>query len=672
VVAGVLSLNDFVARPMHSPLQSAKRNAEGKLERVKGNTTSGDGNGNFYYYLAPGDVQAIYVASSLISSGIDGTGVSIAVIGRSDIELADVQTFRSLFNLSQNDPNFIVSGPDPGLSYGGDQVESSLDVEWAGAVASQVKVNFVVAASTDTTDGISLAASYAVDNVVSPIISLSYGQCEMDLGPSGNQFWNAVWQQAAAEGISAFVSSGDSGAASCDGDMQTFGPAVYGDTVSGLASTPYNVAVGGTQFAEGSLAGAYWNSNNTTGFTSALGYIPEAAWNESCDPTLPTDYGNCPYGMSNYSIAGTGGGASNCSQGTVDSTGNVTCTGGYTKPAWQVAPGVPSDAVRDLPDVSLNASPEDDPYIVCVEASCQYTTSGGSTSVTSVSLVGGTSASTPTMASIMALVEQKNGQYLGQPNYTLYKLAATQIASNCNSSNRTDPTQSSSCVFNDITSGNNSAPGLNGYGTATPDFTTTAGFDLATGLGSVNAANLVANWNNVSYAAATTKLTTSATTAKHGQPLQVGVTVAAASGSSGVPTGDIAISTDSHGTEGQYTLATGAWSGGISDLPGGAYNLTARYAGDATFNSSSSNSVAITITPEGSKPTLEVDMLDPTGTSLIPFAGSHYMGTAVYFKVAVAGASGQGIPTGSFNILDGTTVVANGTLNRITIFRRIL
>ena len=665
VVAGVLSLNDFFSKPQHTALQTITRNSHGKLVRTKGNTTATDGFGDIYYYVSPGDARTIYGASSLVADGVDGSGVSIAVIGRSDIELSDVQTFRTLFNLPSNDPNFIVSGPDPGLSMSNDQVESSLDVEWAGAVAPMATVNFVAAANTDTTDGVALAAIYAVENVVSPIITVSYGNCEQFLGPSGNLFWSEVWEQAAAEGISAFVASGDSGAAACDGNAQTSGPAVYGDTVNGLASTPYDVAVGGTQFNEGVLGGEYWNSNNNSDLSSAFGYIPEAAWNESCDPTLPSDFGNCSYDQTNYNIEGGGGGRSNCSQATVDSNGNVTsCTGGYAKPAWQAAPGVPSDGVRDLPDIAFDASGADDPYIVCVEASCQYTVSNGVTTLTTAGIVGGTSAAAPLMASIMALVEEKNGQYLGQPNYTFYKLAAAQTAASCNSSNRTDPSQTSTCVFNDITTGNNSAPGLPGYGTATPDFTTTTGYDLATGLGSINVGNLVANWSSVSYAASATQLIATTTSAKHGQPLPLTVKVTAASGATGTPSGDIAISTDKYGAEGQYTLSAGAWSGSISDLPGGTYNLTARYAGDTTFGSSTSSSIALTITPESSIPTLAVDMADSQG-NLVPFAGSPILGTIAYFKVAAAGASGEGTPTGTVNVLDGTTIVATGTLNSI-------
>jgi len=661
VVAGVLSLNNFFSKPLHTSFEIAKRNAQGKLARVKPMLTAGDGSGDFYYYLAPGDAQTIYGANPVIANGIDGTGVSIGIIGRNDIELSDVQTFRSLFGLPQNDPNFIVNGPDPGFVSLNDQVESSLDVEWAASVAPKATVNFVVAASTDTTDGNSLAAVYAVENNVAPILSLSYGACEADLGPAGNLFWNAVWEQAAAEGISVFVATGDSGAAQCDGDVGNSGPAVDGDTVNGLASTPYNVAVGGTQFAEGALAGQYWNTNNNANFESALGYIPEAVWNDSCDPTLPSLYGNCPYGESNYNIEGGGGGKSNCSQGTVDPSGNVTCTGGYPKPTWQTGPGVPADGVRDVPDVALNASPEDDPYILCALASCQFTGSGSSTTISTVGLVGGTSASTPTMASIMALIEQKNGQYLGLPNPTFYKLAAAQTTASCDSSAETDPTQTNACVFHDITSGNNGAPGLPGYGTTTPDFTAGAGYDLASGLGSVNVANIVANWNSVTYAPSTTQLSATATTATHGQAIPITVTVSGAGAAK--PTGDIAISAAQYGTEGQYTLgSSGTWTGNISDLPGGTYNLTARYAGDDVYASSTSTGVSLTISPENSVPALSVTVPNQQG-QLVSVSGSQILGTPLYFKISAAGVSGNGIPTGAFNVLDGTTVVASGTLN---------
>lgn len=666
VVHGVLSLNDFFSKPQHVIAGLAKRDSSGKFARVSAAAstsastpyvTATDGNGDYDYYLGPGDIKTIYGGGSLPAS-VTGTGVAISVIGRSNIQISDIQSYQQIFGLPSNDPNIIISGPDPGTEDLNDLAESSLDLEMSGAIAPNATLNFVIAGSTDTTDGIDLAAAYAVDNVISPIITVSYGECEQDLTPSGNAFINALWEQAAAEGISVFVSTGDAGAATCDSGNS--GPVTDGPSVNGLASTPYNVAVGGTQFAESPAYNTYWNSNNSVNLESALGYIPEGVWNDSCDPTLPSSTYNCNYSQSYNNVEGGGGGASSCAFGTVDGSGNVTCTGGYAKPAWQTGTGVPADTVRDIPDVALNASPEDDPYVACIAASCEYTISGTQVSVSQFSLAGGTSASAPLMAGIMALVEQQNGTYLGLPNYNLYALA-NQDGTSCSSSERTDPTQSASCIFNDVTVGNNSVPGLPGWGTATPDYTTTAGYDLATGWGSVNIANLVNNWKNGSVSSVTTtSLTATSTTSQHGQRIPLSVKVVS---TTGTPTGDVELMTDKYGAAGTYTLTSGTWSGNVSNLPGGTYNLTAHYGGDGRYSTSTSSTTSITITPESSTVSMQVEALDFVSDTLAPVSGSNQYGTDIYFKGTVAGTSGQGTPTGTVTILeDGSTTLATATL----------
>jgi len=666
LVHGVMSLNDFTSKPEHVIAGLAKRDSSGKLTRVSTSApistatpyvTATDGNGDYAYYLGPADLKTIYGGNALPAS-VTGAGVAISIIGRSNIQLSDIQGYKQIFGLPSNDPNIIISGPDPGTESYGDLGESSLDLEIAGAIAPGATLNFVIASSTDTTDGIDLAAAYAVENVVSPIITVSYGSCEQDLTPSGNAFINSLWEQAAAEGISVFVATGDAGAATCDAGNS--GPVTDGPSVNGLASTPYNVAVGGTQFAESPAYNAYWNSNNTATLESAIGYIPEGVWNDSCDPTLPSGTYNCNYSQSYNNIEGGGGGASSCAFGTVNSSGDVNCTSGYPKPAWQKGTGVPADNVRDIPDVALNASPEDDPYVACILASCEYTISGSQVSISQVSLAGGTSASTPLMAGIMALVEQQNGTFLGLPNYNLYALA-NQAATSCSSSGRTDPTQSASCIFNDVTAGNNGVPGLPGWGTATPDYTATAGYDLASGWGSVNIANLVNDWKNGDASSVTTTtLTAASTTAAHGQPISVNVKVAS---TAGTPTGDIALMTDKYGAAGTYTLTSGAWSGNVSNLPGGTYNLTAHYAGDSTFSFSTSSTTSITITPESSTAALNVETLNFFTGTLAAVSGPNQYGTDIYFKGTVAGTSGQGTPTGTVTILaDGATTLATTTL----------
>ena len=679
VVSGVLSLHNFEKRPTHTPPSMMKRNESGHMQKagldqrgmnrgVNPDFTFTDPNsGTTSYLVAPGDFHKIYNVQPLLQSGIDGTGVSIAIVGRADIFLTDVQVFRFLFGLPENDPNFIVSGPDPGFGSPGDGFESALDVEWAGAVAPKATISLVEAASTETTDGVDLSAAYIVDNVVAPILSESYGACEMLLGTAENQFINALWEQAAAEGITVLISSGDSGAAECDGDLQHAGieppgPAQYGYTVNGLASTPYDLAVGGTQFDESiTQVGNYWSANNGTDFSSAFGYIPEQVWNESCDPTLPAMGTNCVYGQQNYNFEGGGGGPSSCSVSTANPDGTVTCVSGYSKPAWQTGTGVPNDHARDIPDVALNASPNDEGYVVCYISACEYIVQNGQVTITQTDVVGGTSVSTPAMAGVMALVEQQNGAFQGQANYTLYKLAAQEDLNACNSSNLTNPEQPNSCMFYDITLGNNSDPGLPGYGTPQAQWAAGTGYDLATGLGSVNAANLVANWAQATFQPSSTALTANSSSFKHGTPLTVNVAVTDANGN-GTPSGDFSLSTDKYGAVGEFSLTNGSYSGSVSNLPGGSYNLSAHYAGDATFSGSSSNPVPFTVTPEGSTISFFLEVLDQSG-NLVPLVGPLTYSQNLYVNTTVTGASGQGTPTGTVNVMDGSAVIATFPLN---------
>ena len=190
------------------------------------------------------------------SPSIDGTGQKIAVVARSNIDTDDVSDFQNLFALPLNPPQIIVNGTDPGI-VSDDKEESELDVQWAGAVAKGATILLVVSKSTPSTDGIDLSAAYIVDNNLAPVLSMSYGDCEADMGAQGNTFYNSLWQQAAAQGMSVFVSATDSGSAGCDDPSST--NATHGFAVSGLASTPYNVAVGGTQFNENGDS-TYWNS----------------------------------------------------------------------------------------------------------------------------------------------------------------------------------------------------------------------------------------------------------------------------------------------------------------------------------------------------------------------------------------------------------------------------
>ncbi len=656
-VAGVVTLHNFPRRsnltvheaPLGPP---AGQNVLPRFTFTSQQTT--------YYGLGPTDFATIYNVLPLWSAGIDGTGQTIAIVGETNIHVTDIENFRTLFGLPAKDPQIILNGPDPGI--GGDETEAILDVSWSGAVAKNATIDLVVSASTESTLGVDLSALYIVDNNVAPIMSESYGICEATIGNAGNSFYNALWQQAAAQGITVLVSAGDGGSAGCD-DFDTEGAASDGLAVSGFASTPYNVAVGGTDFDQTALtAPTYWSAtNNATSGASAISYIPETTWNDSC---AGMGIDQCVGSSQFFNIVGGSGGPSNCA---TQSSGG-TCMAGYSKPSWQSGTGVPMDGVRDLPDVSLFASNgfNNSFYILC-EADAGFFGSQETCSLTNFTFVGvgGTSASAPAFAGIMALVNQKLAMSggantrLGNANYILYKLAA-QTGASCNSSSVA--LTGNSCIFYDITKGNNSVPcnpatpncgaappGGDNFGVLVdpnnpnnPAWLTTPGYDLATGLGSVNAANLVSAWSSVTFASSTTTLTNlTPTSIAHGQPVNVSVKVTPQSGT-GTPTGAVALMATPAGQDvgvESFPLSNGIASGTTTLLPGGTYNVTAHYAGDATYGASDSAAVSVTVGKESSTTKMTMEAYDPNSrtfyqTNTIPY------GTIFFLRSDVSDAAG--------------------------------
>ncbi len=495
VVAGVVSLHNFPRKSMLHRAGTFTRTADGRI--IPQFTTSGGS-----YVVGPADFAKIYD----IPSSLNGTNSKIAIIGSSNINIQDVRDFRTLFGLSTNDPHIVLNGPDPGIV--GEEEEADLDVEWAGAVAPNAQVDFIVSEDTLTTFGTDLSTFYVIDNNSDDIMSLSFSECEANLTAAGNAFFNGLWEQAAAQGITVTVAAGDPGSAGCD-DFNTATMAIGGLAVNGIASTPFNIAVGGTDFDDVGTQTSFWSSTNASGTReSALGYIPETTWNDSCAATATSANLNTVCATANNIVAGSGGPSAL-----------------YAKPSWQTGTGVPADSHRDTPDVSLFASdgPQSKSFYVVCEADGPGITPAQSCKGSPFQFLGlgGTSASTPSFAGILALIEQSERTRVsgstgrqGNANFVLYKIAQT-ASNSCNSSNRTDPTQPppAGCVFNDVTKGNNSVPcaggslncssttsGTNGVlfttigTTKTPAFTTTTGYDLATGLGSVNVANLAAAW----------------------------------------------------------------------------------------------------------------------------------------------------------------------------------
>jgi subtilase family serine protease len=621
VVAGIKTLHNFQKKPPIHLKGKATRLTNSNLWQPDFTFSGPSGT---QHYLAPGDFATIYNTSPLYQSGIDGTGQSLAIVARSNINLSDVQIFRIAFSLPVNDPQIILDGPDPGNLGGSEEGEADLDVEWSGAIAPNATIKFVVSASTNTTDGVDLSAQYIVDNNLATVLSVSFGECEQSLGAAENTFYNNLWEQAAAEGITAVVSSGDNGPAGCDLDTQTT-PASQGLAVSGLASTPFNIAVGGTQFNENGQDSTYWSATNNPNQSSALGYIPENVWNESCaDPNV------C--GLA--SLFASSGGASTL----------------YSKPTWQAGLGVPNDGKRDLPDVSLDAAAGHDAYLLCQDGICTTNAQG---QLVNAELVGGTSAAAPTFAAIMTLIAQKTNSRQGQANFVLYPLAASQNGANCNSS----AGPQLGCTFNDITVGNDNVPGQTG-------FSATVGYDQATGLGSVNAANLAANWQNITFKSTVTTLHLSSANLTHGQPVTATATVAPSAGS-GKPTGDVALLAGGQQSVNLGSLSSGTISGAIETLPGGSYSVTANYGGDGTYGPSTSTGVPITINPEPSNTAFTAF---PSGQSGNPSTSvNSTYGAFLDLDVSVAGASKQGTPTGTLTFSDtfngSTATLLNTTLN---------
>jgi len=668
VVVGVKSLHNFRAKPTSHYTGLYRRDkGTGTTTQISGPNFTFDGGSEFA--LGPADFATIYNVTPLWTAGIDGTGESIAIIQESNINVSDVHNFRALFGLPVNDPEIVLDGPDPGIDPD-IEPEAVIDVTWSGAVAKGAKIKMIVSSSTNTTEGIALSAQYLADHNIASISSMSFGQCELHLGTAGNHFWNAVWEQAAAEGISAFVSAGDGGSAGCD-NFDTALVARDGLAVSGDASTPFDIAVGGTDFAGDFFnPAAFWSpTNDPTTQGSALSYIPELPWNDSCAnslfafigfPTDPIATCNNASAAGFLNIVGGSGGASSC----VSSDGShiASCSGGYAKPSWQTGVGVPADGVRDIPDVSLFASNGflGSFYIICEADLTPTGMCDLNPPYEDFAGFGGTSVSSPAFAGIQALVDQKTHARQGNANFVYYKLAAGQNPANCNVNGNAILTTlpAASCIFNDITADTNAVPcaaGSPNCGTeggpigVLTGYNSGVGYDLTTGLGSVNAANLVNNWKSVTFTPTVTLLRVSPEIIFHGQGVNVDVAVIA---KGGAPSGEIALKTNLQDPAGDLTLgANGTIKTVTHLLPGGISFVTADYFGDGTFAHSDSNPAPIIVLAEPSSTKISFFSLNAQQTETVPFSGGGY-GSIVFLRADVAGRSGFGTATGNVILTD--------------------
>ncbi len=676
VVAGIDSLNNFPRKSLIRNLGTFRKvKATGKVTPlVSLPTTCPDGSDNCdFFAVGPADFATIYNVAPLYTNSIDGTNQTIAVVGETNIDPQDVRNFRNLFGLPANATNIILNGPDPGITSVGEETEADLDVEWTGAVAKGATIDFVVSETTEATAGIDLSALYIIDNNLAPVMSESYGECEAGLGTAGNQFHSQLWEQAAAEGITVLMAAGDSGSAVCDSGNTGEIAAQFGLAVSGYASTPFDVAVGGTSFNfDSTNVASYWARTNTPNtFSSALSYIPETTWNDSCSAsgsligcTPPPSVDSLISGA--YLFAGSGGPSSCINPTFTNGYPGFTCSGGYAKPSWQTGTGVPHDNARDVPDVSLMAGGTT-AYVVCQsDATVMNGGSPDSCDLNSPYIdfesATGTSASAQVFAGIMSLVVQAHGRQ-GNANYVLYPMAA-QSGATCDSN--AAAVTNSSCIFYDTTVGNNSvicaggslncsASGGGNFGILVsgnplaPAYAATTGYDLATGLGTVNASNLVTHWaSNFTPPAVTLQLSTNPATTPialaHGQPVNFSIGVTAGSGT---PSGDVSLfaqagsGANNMTAIGPFTLSGGNVSGSTVMLPGGSYNVTAHYEGNgAVAAGDSSPGVPVTV---GKETSVTVLHLVTTGAAGIPSYSATTLpyGSPYVLRMDITNSSGQ-------------------------------
>jgi hypothetical protein len=526
IVAGVAIASPIAEAQSHlSPMKTTVQEAfpAGKNKAAAPQLTMPIG-GSLYTFVTPHDLAHVYNADTLWPQGITGVGQTIAVVARDDVRDDDWISFRSVFGLPQAALQRVHPGGCQAPTLAGktadDTSEPTLDVEWAGAAAPGATIQLASCANVNDTngnlafDGLVVSIRNLVDSASPPnIISFSYATCEQDIIGSNASDINEVWTQAAAEGIAVIVGTGDVGGATCAVTNQW---ATRGRSVNGFAASPHVVAVGGTEFSDEykNVVSQYWDvavgGTPDNGYQSALSYIPEMAWNASCmNPQYYESYASsfstrekfCYSGFSSGVAYAGGGGPSQL----------------VSRPVWQAGVlGLPAGAGRVIPDVALFAADATfwrHGLVVCltdpseINPGCEYNLRWG----------GGTSFATPAYAGIQALINQRIRGRQGTPAYSLYQVARLQYngagvgygsATTCNAELGTS--SASGCVFHDVTLGETTLPCFVGTpdcfagqasnqlgrlatdASGAPAYPTTAGWDYATGLGSVNVANLVA------------------------------------------------------------------------------------------------------------------------------------------------------------------------------------
>jgi len=468
-IVAVGGLETIHERPLHQQGPGgtgSERTGQPDLTSCSGSTCN--------HYITPADFATIYDLNPVYGQGITGAGQTIAIIGRANVNLLDVENYQARLGMAVKDPVTVIppNGVDPGppvtsppsdttTTVVKDQGEATLDVTRASGTAPGATILLVISASSATTSGLTIASEYVVDSTpaAAQVMSISFSSCDLNATSAYVSLWDSIFSQAAAEGVTVIVSSGDAGAATCDKAF-TVPPASQAASPNAICASSYATCVGGTEFADAGNPGLYWSSSNGTGRVSALGYIPEGAWNEPVN------------GSGAFQVAATGGGVSSH----------------IATPSWQAGLGLQG---RGTPDVAFSAAGHDS-YFMCSSigtGNCVL----DSSSTFHFSGFSGTSAAAPSMAGIAALLNQKMGSAQGNLNPRLYALA--QSPSNGVFHDVTVATSGvASCDVTVPSMCNNSTPGASALTGGLPGYLVGPGYDLATGLGSIDVANLLARW----------------------------------------------------------------------------------------------------------------------------------------------------------------------------------
>ena len=625
VIESVGNLNDIKPR---AHVLSSRAAAVNRPQFTKGTSKA--------VFFAPPDVVTQYDVSKVYNAGYTGTGQTIAIVGQSAIELSDIEAFQHAAGLTVKDPTLVLM-PGTGTStpYQGDESESDLDLEWSGAIAKGAEIKFVYTGNNPNY-GVFDAITYAVDNQLANIISISYGSCETELGGFSLE---AAFQQAATQGQTLMSASGDDGSTDCFGYNNLTTAQQEALTVDYPASSPYVTGVGGTMVSGSNAAyltsgSAYWEAatGSSDVISTLLQYVPEVIWNEDSP------------GCGQSDCLGSGG-------------GGVSAL--WTKPSYQTGvTGIPSGTNRFVPDVSLQASSGTPGYLFCTSDS-SFWQSGQASSCTAgfrdsasndLTVAGGTSFAAPIFSGMVALINQQQGysQGQGQINPTLYKLASK-------------PTTYST-AFHDITSGDNNCRAGAGYCSGVIGYSATVGYDEASGLGSVDLFNLANAWPaNTALIATTTKITATSAAPLVGASDTFNIAVTGGSGST--PAGTIDITVDSLAPVTVTLTSAGTYAYTTSFSTTGPHTIKVDYSGDATHDASTATTTVNVVTVA----------LFNTTTTVAAATASPVVGASDVFTVTVTSAAGGTTPTGTvaISVDSGTAVIetlTNGTFSYTTTF----